>query len=70
MSGLCSLIIPQTDTTTVAEQLETPTARRLVSRGASLYLMKDGRTNVLSIERPEGAFAKAICVRDLHPEAA
>ena len=58
MSRLCSLIIPQTDDETMADIMETDTARRLVEKGATLYLTKDG-SNVLSIKRPEGAFCKA-----------
>ena len=54
---LTGLIIPQT--ACLADVMETKTAQRLVDRGASLYLMADGTTSVLSIKRPEGAFAKA-----------
>lgn len=59
MAGLCSLIIPQSDEATVADILSTETALRLRDKGASLYLMADGKTSVLAIERPAGAFAKA-----------
>ena len=53
----------------VRAALRTPTARDMVERGAGLWICEDG-TNVLAIERPAGAFAKAVCVRDLLQEAA
>jgi hypothetical protein len=64
--GLVSLIIPSKDEDLHAA-LATPSAQRLVDRGAGLWLTRDG-TYVLSITRPTNAFAKAICVRDLHPD--
>ncbi|HET6718356.1 MAG TPA: hypothetical protein VFH22_01835 [Rhodocyclaceae bacterium] len=59
MAGLCSLIIPQNDVDTVEDILLTETAVRLLDKGAALYLMSDGKTSVLALDRPAGAFAKA-----------
>ena len=59
MGGLRSLIIPQSDDATVEDILQTETALRLIKKGAALYLLDDGRTNVLAMKRPAGAFAKA-----------
>lgn len=59
MAGLCSLIIPQNDVDTVEDILLTETAARLLDKGACLYLMADGKTSVLALTRPTGAFAKA-----------
>jgi hypothetical protein len=50
--------------------MKTKTAQRLVSRGAALYLLKDGKTNVLSIEKPADAFAKACGLHIFTGEAA
>lgn len=60
MGGLRSLIIPQSDDATVEDILQTDTALRLIEKGASLYLLDDGRTNMLALKRPAGAFAKAL----------
>lgn len=54
---LTGLIIPQT--AELAEIMETRTAVRLIQRGASLWLLDDGQTSVLSVKKPAGAFAKA-----------
>lgn len=53
----------------VRAAMRTPTAQGLLVRGAGLWICEDG-TNVLAIDRPAGAFAKAVCVRDLLQEAA
>lgn len=67
--GLVCLFIAPTDC--LNDVLRTPTAQRLIDKGAGLYLLRDGVTNVLALDRPAGAFAKAVCVRDLDaPEAA
>lgn len=54
---LTGLIIPQA--AEVAAIMQTRTAQRLIQRGARLYLLDDGKTNVLSINRPANAFACA-----------
>lgn len=56
--GLTALIIPQSDET-LADIMSTPTATRLIGRGAKLYLLKDGVTNCLAMTPPPGALARA-----------
>jgi len=63
--GLVSLIIPSGDDDLHAA-LGTPSAQRLIDRGAGLWLTQEG-TYVLALRRPANAFAKAVCVRELEP---
>jgi hypothetical protein len=58
-------MIPQSDTATVDDILRTETAARLIDKGAALYLMSDGKTSVLALDRPAGAFAKAVALPSL-----
>ena len=59
---LTGLIIPQTEDALLDDVLATPTAQRLIARGAALYLLDDGKTNVLAFKRPPNAFAKAFAL--------
>ena len=65
--GVVGLIIPQE--AELAAVLQTPTAHHLLDRGAGLYMLSNGST-ILALDKPPGAFAKAVCVRDLLREAA
>jgi hypothetical protein len=64
--GLVSLTIPQN--AELASVLETRTAKRLWQRGARLYLMGDGTTNVLALKRPPGAFCRSVSLHVMQPE--
>ena len=63
--GLITLFIDQHQD--LDFQLTTNTAKRLFQRGAQLYMMPDGTTNVLSLRRPRGAFFKAISLSVMQP---
>ncbi len=66
--GLVALTIPQNEELDAV--LQTTTAKRLWQRGAALYLMADGTTNVLSLKRPRGAFCKSVSLHVLQGVAA
>lgn len=54
-SGLHTLLIPQNDES-LADVLATDTARRLIAKGASLFLVANGPA-MLSLRRPAAAVA-------------
>lgn len=62
MPGLIGLIIQQH--AELADILATETAQRLIARGASVYLINNG-TSVLALDKPAGAFAKAVSLHVL-----
>jgi hypothetical protein len=60
--SLRALIIPDQGDESLDDRLRTFTARRLIAKGATLYLLKDGKTSVLSLTKPDEAFCKAACL--------